>query len=161
MIIHTFHPRLSLRFTSLHFLSLPFTSHPFTSLHFTSCPFPSLYITSLHFPSLPFTSLHFPSLHFTSCPFPSLYIASLHFTTLHSPFFMSLQFWTFRNHSSKTLHLTSLTITFLTLFLKIRDLQGTVRSFPAGSLFHSLTVLFTQQCLPISVLCFLTLILRS
>jgi hypothetical protein len=42
MIIHTFHPRSSLRFTSLRFTSLHFTSLHFTSLHF---PF----LTSLHF----------------------------------------------------------------------------------------------------------------
>ena len=35
--------------------------------------------------------------------------------SLHSPFFMSLHFWTFRHHASKTFHLSSLTVTFLTL----------------------------------------------
>ena len=32
------------------------------------------------------------------------HITSLHFTTLHSPFFTSLRFWTFRHHASKTLY---------------------------------------------------------
>jgi hypothetical protein len=131
MIIHTFHPRLSLHFTSHHF-----TSHHFTSLHITS-----LHLTSLHFISHQFISPHF--------------------TTLYSPFFTSVHFPTFRQQRSKTLHFSSPIITPLTLFLKICDLQQKVVSASAGSWFHSLIVLFTKHCLPISVLCFLVLILRS
>ena len=72
------------------------------------------------------SSLHLPSLHF----------ASHHFTTLHSPFFTSPNFWTFRHHSSKTLHFSLFIITTLTLFLKICDLQRKVASASAGSLFQ-------------------------
>jgi hypothetical protein len=52
------------------------------------------------------------------------HFTSFHFTTLHSAFFTSLHFWRFHYHASKTLHFSSLRITFLTLFLKIYDLQG-------------------------------------
>ena len=54
-----------------------------------------------------------------------------------------------------------LTITFLTLFLKICDLQGRVTSASAGSWFQSFVVLFTKEYFPLSVLCFLALIFRS
>jgi hypothetical protein len=99
MIIHTFHRRSSLRFTSFHFTVLHYISHPI--------------------------------------------------------FFISLHFWGFRHHPSKTLHFSLLVITFLILYLKICDCAS------VGSRFHSLTVLFTKEYLPISVLCFLALILRS
>ena len=49
---------------------------------------------------------------------------------------------------------------FLTIFLKISLLEGKVTSPSTGSCLHSLIVLFTMQYLPISVLCFLGLILR-
>jgi len=66
----------------------------------------------------------------------------------------------FRHHPSKTLHFSSLPITLLTLLLKIRGLHRKVTSASAGNWFHSLNVLFTQGFLPISVQCFLALILR-
>ena len=65
----------------------------------------------------------FHRLHFTSFYFVSLHFTSQHFTTLHPPFFTTLHFWTFRHHTSKTLHF-SLIINFITEFLKICDLQG-------------------------------------
>ena len=98
MIIHTFHKRSPLHFTSLHF----------TSLH----------ITSLHFTSLHFTPLHFTSHHFTT----------LYFISLHSPFFTSVHLWKFRHHTSKNIHFSSLIITLLSLFTKICALQGKVAS---------------------------------
>jgi hypothetical protein len=70
--------------------------------------------------------LHFISLHSTP-----LYCTSLNFT---SSFFTSLHFWTFRHHHSKTLHSSSLVITFRTLFLKICDLQGKVAINSTGVL---------------------------
>ena len=85
--------------------------------------------------------------------------SSLHFTSLHStslyvtPHFHFPLFW--------TLHFSSLIITYLPLFLKMCDLQARVASASAGSWLHRLIVLFTKGCLPISVLCFLSLILRS
>jgi hypothetical protein len=65
----------------------------------------------------------------------SHHFASIHITALHSPFFTSLHFWTFRHHPSKTLHFFYLIISFLTLFIKICDLQGKVASASAGSRF--------------------------
>jgi len=67
----------------------------------------------------------------------------------------------FLHDPSQTLHFSSLTIHFVTLLLKICDLQWKVASASAGSCLHSLIVLFTNQYLPIYVLCFLALILRS
>ena len=145
MIIH-FTP--DHHFSSLHFTSL--------LLHFTSLPF-----TPLHFTSLLLISHHFTSLHFSFPHFTSLHITSLHFTTHHSPIFTFLHFWMFRHHVSKTLHFTSLIITFLTPSLKICDVQGKVASASEGSRFHNLLVLFTKQYLPMCVLCFLALNLRS
>jgi hypothetical protein len=95
------------------------------------------------------------SLHFTSLTLPSSHLTSYLFTTHHSPFFTSLHLWTFRHHSSP------LIITVLTVFLKICNLQGTVVSASAASWFHRVTGLFTQQYSPISVVCYLALILRS
>jgi hypothetical protein len=74
---------------------------------------------------------------------------------MHSLFFISLRFWTFRHHPSKTLHISSLIIALLNIFLKTCDLQGKVASASAGSRFHSLIVLFTKKY----VLCFLPTIL--
>ena len=52
----------------------------------------------------------------------------MHFTIYHCPFLTPLHFWTVRHHPPKTLHFSSLKITFLTLFLKTRDLQQKVAS---------------------------------
>ena len=101
------------------------------------------------------SSFHFTSLHFTS-----LHAILHHFTTLHSPFFTSLHFWTFRHDASKTLHFSSLIVTSLTVFLNICDCQGKVASAYVGSWFHSLVVLFKNEYIPMSVLCYLSLILR-
>jgi hypothetical protein len=102
------------------------------------------------------TSLHFTTQHFTV-----IHFISLHFGTLHSPFFTSPHFWTFRHHDSKILHFASLIITFPKLVMKIFELQGKVASSSAGSPFNSVIVLFTEQNLPMSVLCFVALILQS
>ena len=70
----------------------------------------------------------------------------LHFvalTTPHSTFFTLLHSRTFRRYS-EIHHFSSLVITSLTLFLKIRDLQGKVASASAGSWFCSLIVVFTN-----------------
>ena len=111
--------------------------------------------SSHHFTSLPIPSFHYPSLYIISLQF-----TSPHFTTLHSPFFKHLHFWTFHHHTSKTTHFSLLTITFLTLLLKVCNLQGKVTSTSAGGWFHSLSVLFTKEYLLMSALCFLVLILQ-
>ena len=61
----------------------------------------------------------------------------------------------------KSLHFTSLTVTFLNRILTTRGLQGKDACASAGSWFQSLMVLFTKDHFPISVLCFLALIFRS
>jgi hypothetical protein len=66
------------------------------------------------------------SLHSTSHNCSSLHFTPLIFTLMH--------FWTFRHHPSKTLHFSSLVITFLTLFLKICDLLGKVAISSTGVL---------------------------
>jgi hypothetical protein len=50
--------------------------------------------------------------------------------------------------------------TFLTLFLKVFNLQGKDASKSAGNRFQFMMVLFTNEYLPMSVLCFLVLIFR-
>ena len=97
------------------------------------------------------SSLHFPSLHFPALPF----------TTLQFPFFTSIHFCPFRHHASETLHFSPLVISFPSLFLTICDLYEKVTSTSAGSWFHSLIILLAKEYLPIPVLCFLALILRS
>jgi hypothetical protein len=79
---------------------------------------------------------------------------SLHFTTLHSPLFTSLHFWAFRHYSSKP-------FTFPYFCLKLYDLQEKVVRVSADSWFHSWTLLFTNEYLPISVLRYLALFIRS
>jgi hypothetical protein len=66
---------------------------------------------------------------------------------LHPQFSTSLHFRTFRHHASKDLHFPSLTITFLTLFLKTCELQQEVASASAGTWFRRLIVLFTKEYL--------------
>jgi hypothetical protein len=51
--------------------------------------------------------------------------------------------------------------TFLSLFLKVFGLQGRLSNTSAGNWFQSPMVLFTKEYFPISVLCFLVLILRT
>ena len=93
MIMHIFHQRSSLHFTSLLFSSLPLFSFPSTFRRF---------IITLQIHSVQFTSLHFTSLLFTPLfSFPSTF-------RLLSSRFKSLHF--------TSLHMTSLIITFLTLF---------------------------------------------
>jgi hypothetical protein len=58
----------------------------------------------------------------------------------------------------KSLHFTSLIITFLTLFLKICDLQGKDYRASAGGCFQYLMVLLKNKYVPIAVLCLLALI---
>jgi hypothetical protein len=53
-------------------------------------------------------------------------------------------------------HLFHLTVTTcLTLFLKVFNLQGIVASKSAGNWFQFMMVLFTNEYLPMSVLCYL------
>jgi hypothetical protein len=91
-------------------------------------PWASLHSTSLH---LPFTS----SPQFTSLPFLSFPIPSLHRTFYECP---------------QHLHF-ALFLTFLTLFLKLFDLQESVPKTTAGSWFQNWMVLFTKEYFPISV----------
>jgi hypothetical protein len=51
-------------------------------------------------------------------------------------------------------------MTFLTLFLKVLNLQGKVASTLGGNWFQLFMVLFTKEYLPTSVVCFLILIFR-
>ena len=93
-------------------------------------------ITSLRFVSLQFNSIHFTSLNFTPI---------FHFPTLlevSSPRFKNSSLLLINNY-------------FPSLLSK------DISCASAGSWFLSLVVLFTNQYLPISVLCFLALILLS
>jgi len=92
--------------------------------HFTSLHFPSLHFSSHHFTSFHFTSLHIILFHLTSFHFTSLQCTASHCTALpilHFPAFLDVSPPPF-----KALHFSSLIITFLTLFLKICDLQRKV-----------------------------------
>jgi hypothetical protein len=51
--------------------------------------------------------------------------------------------------------------TFLSLFLKVRNLQGKDASRSADNWFQFMMVLFMNEYLPMSVLCFLVLTLWS
>jgi hypothetical protein len=130
--LSTLHILNTIYFTSLHFTSLPFIP-----LHCTSVPFtPSPQFTSLH-PN--FTSHHFPSLNFKFSPqFTSLH---LDFTSLH---LTSLHFWIITPTPSLRL------ITFLTLFLKLFDLEERVPTASAGRRFQCLTLLFTEKYFSVS-----------
>jgi len=87
--------------------------------------------------------------------------SSLHFTTLHSPFFTSLHFLTFRHHhASKTLPFSSLSITLLAFFQKMYDLQWQSLT-PLQAVGTTVWLSHWQRSIYRSVLCFLTLILRS
>jgi hypothetical protein len=106
-----------------------------------------------------FTSLHLfthnTTIHVTS------FIYTLHFTPLHLfTHNTSLHFTSFHLYTLKTpLEFPLLVTTFLTLFLKMFNLQGKDASKSAGSRFQFfLMVLFTNEYLPTSVLCFLVLI---
>ena len=147
-------PRLSpsLHYSSLHFALLHLTSLHITSFHFTTLRFTSLHIISLHFNSHHFTSLHSTSLHFTS----------LHNTVLHITAFPIFHFRPPLEVSSPHFKKHSLLITynhFTKPIYKNMCFAGESRQCSAGSWRHSSIVLFTQQYLPISVLCLLTLIL--
>jgi len=99
-----------------------------------------LYFTS-RLTNFHFTSLHLlPPLDVSSSRFKSLHRTSLHFTSHHP---------------------TSLILTFLTVFLKTRNIQRKVSSTSPGSWFQCLMVLFTKKYFPITVLCFLALIFLS
>jgi len=81
---------------------------------------------------------------FTSFNFTIHQITSLHYTSFpifHFPPVMDVS-----SPSLKILHFSS--------HIKICDLEGKVARASAGTWFHSLIVLFTEQYLPISVLLF-------
>ena len=140
-------------FTSLHFTL--FISVPITSLHINSLH--SLHFSSHHLSSHQFTSLH--SLHFSSPHLSSHQFTSLHYKSLpifHFPALLAVPSALFKNPS----FLLTYNI-FLTVFLKTYDLLEKVADAFAGSWFHGLIVLFTKEYLPITMLCFLALILRS
>jgi len=88
------------------------------------------------FTSLNFTSLHFTALHYTSLPIFSFPFTFGRFVTT-----LPFTFPQLYNY-------------FLTLFLKICDLQRKVAGVSVSSWFHSLIVLLTEEYLPVSVLCF-------
>ena len=60
-----------------------------------------------------------------------------------------------------TIQFSSFIVTFLTIFLKMCNLQRKVAITSAGSWFHNLIVRLTEQYLPISVFCFQAIILRT
>jgi len=155
--VRTFHERSSLHFTPLHT-----TSHHFTSLQFIPLHSISLHFISLHF-SLHHISLQFISLHFTSLHFTAFHITSHHSTSLHSTslFFTSLQFWTFRHYPSKTLHFSSLIITFLTFFLKTCDLEGKVAKRSTGVHLLSCTKYMNICCHDCGSVCFRNVLCRE
>ena len=127
--------RPSLHFTELHLIPLQYTCRHFTSSH--------LHFTQLHFTTLSFSLNTFK---FPAAPF---HLTSLHCTfRLFSPHFSSF-------------HFTPFIIAFLTLFLKILTLQGEVLNVSAGSWLQFLMVPFTKKHFPISLLCFLSLIIRT
>ena len=84
---------------------------------------------------------HFTSRHCTSSHLPYLH-ASLHVT------------------SQSPLEFTLLVTVFLTLFLKVLNKHGKDASKPAGNCLQLVIVIFTNEYLPIPLLCFLVLILR-
>jgi hypothetical protein len=85
--------------------------------------------------------------------------SSLHFTPLpifHFPLTLGIL-----SSRLKSRHFTSRTITFLTLFIKICDIQGKVASLSASSWSQSWTVRLTKEYFPMSILCSLAPIFRS
>ena len=170
IMIDTLLIRPSLHFTSLQCTCLLFTStnlklHP-TTLHYTCRLFTStnlklhpatLHYTCRHFMFFPF-KLHLTTLHYTSIS-SHLNFLPLHFTSHHynSPHFTSLHVQIiFATLLFLSLH--PFVIAFLILFQKILGLQWKVPTASAGSWFQFLTVLFTKEYFPISVLSFLSLI---
>jgi hypothetical protein len=91
-------------------------------------------------------------------------IPSRHFTPFikfQPPFLEILDFLLTSNSLHFTsLHFTSL-ITFLTLFLVVLGVEGTVPKTFTDSLFQSWMDLFTKEYFPISILCLLFLIFQS
>ena len=69
-----------------------------------------------------------------------LHVTSFHFTPLSIFHFPLLSYVS--SPRFKSLHFTSLLITFLALYIKIRDLQEEVARASAGSWFQSLMVLY-------------------
>ena len=168
----------SLHLSKLHFLS--FTLHCpliwLNTLTISYCSF-SPHITKLYTVQLTvkiskliskimnlFTTLknlspfHFTSIHFLLFIYffftypinPSFHFTLLFLSTTHFP----LLFAFYR------LYFLSLVFTFLTLVLKICVLTLEVTIAASGSLFQSVMDLFTKKYFPMSVLCFLTLILQ-
>ena len=128
--------------------------HPVTKT-FTTLNSTSLTLLALHFLSFKLhqTTLHYPLIWLNPIQI-SYRSISPHLTSLHCTFrLFSPHFCSF--------HFTPFVIAFLTLFLKILGLQGKVPNASPGSSFQFLMVLFTKECFPISVLCFLSLILRT
>jgi hypothetical protein len=113
-------------------------------------PWPRFHSTSLHLRTLHIlTTVYFPYLHLPSLHFTSLHFTSLHFTSLHCILMIPPH-----------IHF-ALFITFLTLFLKLLDLEERDPKTSAGTWFQSWMVLFTKEYLPMSVFCFMLLICLS
>ena len=131
--------RLSLHLTTLHATTLHSASIHLSTLHFLSFKHhpPTLHLTPFKFPTSRFqlTSLHFTSLHFTVLLED---FRPLQFLLFHSVYNC------FPNSSSKNLR------------IKRESFNSSV-----GSWFQFLMVLFTNEYFPISVLCFLSLIIRT
>ena len=127
------------------------------SLHFTQLHFPQLHYTCRHysFSHLNFTQLHFTTLSFGLTPFKfptsPIHLTLLHFTSLHCTFrCIPPHFYSFR--------FIPFIIAVLNLCLNILGLIVKVLNFSAGRWFQFLMVLFTKEYLPITFLCFLSLI---
>ena len=107
--------------------------HPFpktfTTLHQTTLHSTSLHLSTLSSSLLNFTQLHFTTISFGLTPFKfptaPFHHTSLHFTSLHCTFRrFSPHFYSF--------HFTPFVMAFLTLFLKLLDLQGRVPKLRAS-----------------------------
>jgi hypothetical protein len=157
---HLHFTTLSFSFMHLHFLSFYFTSHHITR-HSRDLILKIIYKKVNPFAALKnFSPFHFTFLfyfiHLFTYPInPTLHFTLLFLTTTHFPSPHVPSLFTFYR-----LYFPSLVCTFLTLVLKICILPWEVPIAPSGSLFQSVMVLFTKEYFPISVLCFLALILQ-
>jgi hypothetical protein len=108
-------------------------------IHSSNCSKPCSPISSLHFPTLIDTSFpfNFTPFHFTFLPFGRFpFFAILLLPSLHPVY------------------------NCFPLVLKNLSLHGEIPDNSAGCWFQIFMVLFTKECFPISLLCFLSLIFR-
>ena len=126
----------------------------YVSTFFTLSKAPLMYKLFLS-PRRKFTVALFASLHFKTEALHINPIRPLHTTSLH----VSSTSHHFTYYTQSPLKFTLLVTIFLTLFLKVLNLQGKML-VSLQVTFQLLIVLFTNGYLPTSVLCFLVLIFR-